>query len=275
MIVVESAGITDLGLKRKGNEDSMFLDDQMKLYVVADGMGGHQAGEVASSLVVETIKDYMSQYHSGVDYPEPAEIDSSLSKSANRLISSVKLSNRVVYQVSLKKTSYRGMGSTVSAVYFTDDTIISCNVGDSPIYLIRDKEIEVLSVPHTVLAEHIAKNPEAASRIGKEYSHMLTRAMGIEDTVKADICEIECFKDDIVVIASDGLTDKVSPEEIRDVVTQKRPDKSCRHLVDLANERGGDDNITVIVLKVKSVDRNPGGIIRHMLRRIKRLFRKS
>jgi protein phosphatase len=91
---------------------------------------------------------------------------------------------------------------------------------------------------------------------------MLTRAIGIQETVETDICEIECFRGDILVISSDGLSDKVSPEEILDVVNKERPDKACRLLVDLANERGGDDNVTVIVLKVKKVKHEKGGIIR-------------
>ncbi len=251
MVTLESAGITDVGRKRAGNEDSLFLDDGRKLYVVADGMGGHQAGEVASSLVVETIRDYMKRFAEENSVEEMAGVDETLSKEANRLLSSIHLANLGVNKVSHTKDSYRGMGSTVSAVYFTDQTVIAANVGDSPIYLVHNGNIERISVLHTVVAEQEALDPDGAKNIGREFRHMLTRAMGIEETVKSDVCEIPFFKGDVVVISSDGLSDKVEPEEILAVVKKEGPDKACRSLIDLANERGGDDNVTVIVLKVK------------------------
>ncbi|OQX24744.1 MAG: hypothetical protein BWK80_19165 [Desulfobacteraceae bacterium IS3] len=261
MIVIESAGVSDVGKKRKGNEDSLFLDDNMGLYVVADGMGGHQAGEVASLLVVKTMEDYIKRFKCGKTVEELADSDKTLSKEANRLISGINLSNQVVFQASRNKSSYRGMGATVSAVYFTEDTLIAANVGDSPIYLIRNGTIELLSVTHTVLAEQKAMNPSGASQLGRGFSHMLTRAMGIEDSVRADLCEIQCFKEDVVVIASDGLSDKLLPEDILEILNHKPPGKACQDLVDTANQRGGDDNITVIVIKVKAVNHARTGVM--------------
>ncbi len=258
MVIVESAGISDVGRKRKGNEDSLFVDDELGLYVVADGMGGHQAGEVASSLVVKTMRDYMKQFKNNDDVGELAYTDKTLSRDANRLMSGVHLSNQVVHQISNSKTGYRGMGSTISAAYFTADTFIVANVGDSPIYLIRNSSVETLSVPHTVIAEQMAINPDV--KFGKPFQHMLTRAMGIEKTVKPDICEVQCFKSDVLVLASDGLSDKVAPKEVLDIADNRPPHKSCQMLVDLANERGGDDNITIIVLKVKAIRHEKSGI---------------
>ncbi len=269
MIVVESAGMTDVGKKRKGNEDSLYLDDELKIYVVADGMGGHQAGEVASGLVVKTIQDYMGRIRNNEDAEELVDIDKRLSKEANRLLSSIHLSNRVVFQKASDKPGYKGMGSTVSIIFFTDETAIAANVGDSPIYLIRSDAVSNLSVPHTVIAEQMAINPDAERQLSHNFKHMLTRAMGIERTVEPDTCEIQCFKDDILVIASDGLTDKVGPEEIRDVVHGHAPQAACQALVDLANQRGGDDNITVIVLKITDIEEEKEGIFQRILRLFK------
>lgn len=260
MVIVESAGITDVGRKRKGNEDSLFLNEELGLYIVADGMGGHQAGEIASSLVVKTIRNYIRQFRENEDEAELIYSDQSLSREANQLFSSVLLSNQVVHQSAQSKPVYRGMGSTVSAIYLTSDTLIVINVGDSPIYLIRNDDIETLSVPHTVVAEQMALNPGEPPKFGKAFSHMLTRAMGIEKDVKPDICEVQCFKNDLLVISSDGLSDKVSPKEILSAAKGKAPGKSCQLLVDMANERGGDDNITVIVLRVKAVRQKKSGI---------------
>jgi protein phosphatase len=253
MVVIESAGITDRGKKRKGNEDDLFLDDALGLYVVADGMGGHRAGEIASKLVVQTISKYIKKSEKSGDKAKTIGQDETLSREANRLLSGIHLSNKVVYQASLGNNSYRGMGSTVSTVYFSDDTLIAANVGDSPIYLVRDKKITLLSVPHTVLAEQASLNPENAEKLRREFRHVLTRAMGTEASVKADLYEIQCFKDDILVISSDGLSDKASPEEIMELVNSNGLSAACRRLVDLANDRGGDDNVTAIVLKVKMV----------------------
>jgi protein phosphatase len=253
MIIVESASITDKGKKRKANEDALILEDALGLYVVADGMGGHLAGDIASRLVVETIGEYIKKSIDNDDCDQTADFDATLSLEANRLLSSIRMSNQVVHAASLNNRSCRGMGSTVSAIYFTENTLIAANVGDSPIYLVRDGKIKLLSVPHTFLAEQKALNPENAEKLGMEFRHVLTRAVGTEKSVIADIYEIQCFRDDILVISSDGLNDKVSPEEILELAYNDEPDAACQKLVDLANDRGGDDNITVIVLKVKLV----------------------
>ena len=255
MIEIESAGLTDVGMKRNGNEDALFLDDDLGLYVVADGMGGHQAGEIASQLVVKTIGDYILQSKNDDLDRENIFLDKTLSSEANRLLSSIRLSNKVVHEASMDIDACRGMGSTVSAVYFTDGTFIVANVGDSPIYLIRDGKIKLISVLHTVLAEQAAINPEIAEKLGMEFRHVLTRAMGTEESVNADIYEINCFKNDMLVISSDGLSDKASPEEILELVNQNGLDTACQRLVKLANDRGGDDNVTTIVLKVKTISK--------------------
>lgn len=257
MLVVESAGITDVGRKRKGNEDAFFLDDLQRLYVVADGMGGHRAGEVASGMVIETLQDYM-QRRQGHDTDTEVEGDASLSKAANTLLSGIQLANQAVFEIAAAKEGLQGMGTTVSAIYLCADTIIAANVGDSPIYLIQNDTIELISVPHTVMAEQQALDPASARQLGNEFKHMLTRAVGISATVQVDITELQAFKGDTLVISSDGLSDKVAPEEIMPIVTAKRPEAACRTLVDLANERGGDDNITVIILKIAN-KKAPGG----------------
>jgi protein phosphatase len=200
--------------------------------------------------------------------------DETLSKEANRLLSGISLANSGVHQVAQSKEDYRGMGSTVSAAYFTEDTLIVANVGDSPVYLVHDGGIELLSVTHNVLSEQMAINPEAAKKLDARFKHMLTRGMGIEESVEPDICEIQYFNGDIVTISSDGLSDKVSPDEILDIVKRERPEKACQTLVDLANERGGDDNITVIVLKIGAGEEKGGvrGLISRILSPLKKIF---
>jgi protein phosphatase len=261
MVTIESAGISDIGRRREQNEDSLFFDDGLGLYVVADGMGGHNAGEVASKLVVETIRDYIQQNHTDAQVEDQVNIDANLSNEARRLLAGISLSNRIVHETALSNEAYKGMGSTVSAVYFTEKTFIVAHVGDSLIYLIRDGEIELLSVPHTLVAEQAELDPENAELLWSDFKHVLTRAMGVDESVKADINEVPFFKDDILVISSDGLTDKATPDEILELVYNRRSEKACQGLVDLANARGGDDNITAIVLKVKSLGSETRGLM--------------
>jgi len=275
MIDIESSGITDIGRKRAQNEDSMFYDDGMGLYVVADGMGGHNAGEVASKLVVETIRDYIGQNQDDEPPQSLVDTDDNLSQEAQRLLAGIHLSNRVVHQTALGNEDYKGMGSTVSAVYFTEKTFIVANVGDSLVYLIRDGKIELLSVPHTLVAEQAALDPENAELLWSDFKHVLTRAMGVDEFVKADINEIPFFKEDIIVISSDGLTDKATPEEILELVYNRRSDKACQGLVDLANERGGEDNITAIVLRVNSSRHHSRGFMGRLRQMLNKLFRPN
>lgn len=249
MIHVEAAGLTDVGKKREGNEDSYFLDEANHLYVVADGMGGHQAGEVASGLVVATIQSLVSD-----DAEDADGYDTMLSPQANRLAAWVRAANKTVYEKSREREDYRGMGSTLAAVYYTDTTFIAANVGDSPVFLVRDGSIEPLSVTHTVAAELSLSNPEKLKQLDEKIRHMLTRAIGVGAEVTPDVCELQCFKGDIIIICSDGLSNKVPADEMADIVSNATPEAACRTFVDLANQRGGEDNITVIVLKVMGLD---------------------
>ena len=273
MVVIESAGLTDIGRKREGNEDALYVDDDMQLYLVADGMGGHLAGEVASSLVIETVRDYIRAVNEGENAEQLEDSDETLSKHANQLLSGIHLANRGVHEVASSNESYKGMGSTIAAIYFTEDTLIAANVGDSPIYLSHNGNIELLSITHNVITEQMAINPEAAKLIGKEYRELLTRGMGIKETVEPDICEIQFFSGDIIVISSDGLSNKVSPEEMFEVADEEKPEKACQILVNMANERGGEDNITVIVLKIKAVKDKRSGLM-GMISRIMLPFKK-
>ena len=250
MIDIASAGLSDIGRKRHSNQDNFLMDDAHRLYLVADGMGGHQAGEVASQLVVDSMRRYFSANAPDQDATETAQHDPFLSPDANRLREAIHYANQQVYQAAEGNKAYKGMGSTLAAVQFVKNTFIAANVGDSPIYLIHEKSIETLSVPHTLMAEQKDFSPEDQALFGPDLQHMLTRGMGVEGTVKPDICESPCFSGDRLVVCSDGLSGKVVPEEILDVVSSKSTSGACQALVDLANQRGGDDNITVVVLHV-------------------------
>lgn len=259
MIEVDSAGITDVGKMRKANEDAYYLDDDLKIYVVADGMGGHKAGEVASRIVVETIQDKMNQAASNTDGENLITLDQTLSPEATRIMAGIHLANQAVFTLSSSNKDYKGMGSTVSAVLLAGTRIITVNVGDSPIFLIRNNTIEELYTPHTYIAEHAKLAPKGAKPLGEQYAHMITRAVGLKKTVQPDTCEIEGLQGDMLLICSDGLSDLLKPEEIKKVATRYKPEKAVKALVAHANKRGGRDNITIILVLLTRHPNTMGG----------------
>ncbi|SCY86789.1 protein phosphatase [Desulfoluna spongiiphila] len=239
---VEHAALTDVGCKRSRNEDAFFVSDALKLYVVSDGMGGHRAGDVASRLVVEGMQEHIHRAtyrESGLGSPSP----SGLSPAASCLVDAIGHANRKVWDAARSEAACDGMGATVSAVWICGGTFVSANVGDSPVYCVHGQTIEMVSVPHTLSAGSPGDE-------GAGHTHVLTRAVGVNEQVVADVCESQCYPGDRFVLCSDGLSNRVSEEEILDAVRRFSAGDASRFLVDLAKDRGGDDNITVVVVTV-------------------------
>jgi protein phosphatase len=264
--MAQAAGFSDIGKVRKLNEDSFLINDSLGLYVVADGMGGHLGGEVASRMAVETIDAYMMAAAEERATSEEMAAAEGVDEAALRLRKGISLANRRIYKKSTKDEACRGMGTTVSALYLAENTLITANVGDSPIYLLRNGDIENLYTPHTLLHERkrMPKSMEGKFSEGK-LAHILTRAVGIRSDVGVDFVETRCFTGDIVVLCSDGLSGKIAREEIRDMVYENDTEAACRKLADLANQRGGEDNITVIVVRIQSAN---GGASKSFLGRV-------
>jgi serine/threonine protein phosphatase PrpC len=259
MIKIEAAGFTDIGKVRKANEDSLLIDQSTGIFVVADGMGGHRGGAVASRLAVQTMGDYLTATNgkaSGTSSPTDAE--QAAAEETRRLLQSIALANKKIYSRSLNDESCRGMGTTISALFLQGDFIIAANVGDSPIYLIRRGKLKDLYTPHTLLHERKAIQQSMADRFppGK-MAHILTRAVGIRQRVRIDHVTTHIFPDDIIILCSDGLSGKVSRKEIGRVALCNEPEAACKKLTELALQRGGQDNITVIILKIISTSDAP------------------
>ena len=254
MVIVESFGLTDIGRKRAHNEDTIYIDDKLGLYIVADGMGGHRAGEVASDLVVRSILDWMrTEAQFSVAQAQGSSSSNPPSPESKKLLLAIREANKRIHRLSQKDETCQGMGTTVSVVYLSESTFIVANVGDSPIYMIRDGSIELVSVMHNVESENLELHPDWAEQVGIQLGHLLTRAIGIYESVDADLSERTCRKGDIFVLCSDGLSDRVEPQEVLEISSRHSARDTCRFLVNLANERGGNDNISIIVLKVKKV----------------------
>jgi PPM family protein phosphatase len=249
-LLIKSSGITDVGLKREGNEDSFSVDDSLGLYIVADGMGGHLAGEIASRISVDIInrsfRRWLEEDASSDDIYGGA--DDSLSREGNYVLGGIRLANRVVYEMALEKKQYQGMGTTVVVLLVTPAMIIAANVGDSRIYMLRDNELEMLSRDHTIVAEQVElgmmTEEEAASSSMK---HILTRNLGSSENVEPEIYELEPSGNDRFVICSDGLTDLINNGEITEMTESSNdPEELCRNFIRTVLDRGAHDNTTIV-----------------------------
>lgn len=267
-MLIKTSGITDVGLKREGNEDSYSIDDSLCLYIVADGMGGHLAGEVASKVAVEMIHKSFKKW---VEKETPDDElfgypDSSLSRLGNYLLSSIRLANRIIYELALEYEQYHGMGTTIAILFVTPALIITANVGDSRIYIIRNGRIEPLSKDHTIVREQVeigAMTEEEAA--ASPLRHILTKNLGSAKIVEPEICEIEPSNNDRYILCSDGLTDLVTDEEILEMTNNVEDHADlCRKLVDLALDRGGHDNTTVITVRLQDLEERKKGFLREI-----------
>jgi len=260
---IKSAGLTDVGLKRDGNEDSFSIDESLNLYIVADGMGGHLAGEVASRTAVDLInKSYRkwknSETPEGELFGSP---DASISRNGNYILGGIQLANKVIHEMATHHKAYKGMGTTIAVLAVIPGLIISANAGDSPIYMIRNGRIEKISKDHNFVAEQVEMGlmteEEAAESPMK---HVLTKNLGSYEDLDPDIFEIEPAKNDRFVLCSDGLTDLVADDEILQMVeAEQDPEVLCRNFIDLALKRGGHDNTTVVTVSLYGIDKRKGG----------------
>src|SRR5512137_2069654 len=214
-----AAAKTDVGQKRQGNEDRFCLDPVLGLYVVADGMGGHAAGEVASRLAVETIQERMEKYLSGADAAIVGPAAATGSAEANFLLSSIRLANQIIFDSANDRREYAGMGTTVVAVLTRGDRFVLANVGDSRIYRIRRNEIVQVSRDHSFVQQQVEKGMMSAAEAHQsQYRHMITRALGLKESVDVDLTEQPVHPGDVLVLCSDGLSDLLDDEEILAVV---------------------------------------------------------
>jgi protein phosphatase len=250
-----AAAKTDVGQKRQGNEDRFCLDPSLGLYVVADGMGGHAAGEVASRLAVETIQEWMEKYLSGADVAIVGPAVAAGSAEANFLLSSIRLANRIIFDSAKDRREYAGMGTTVVAVLTHGDRFVLAHVGDSRIYQIRGDRIVQVSRDHSFVQEQVDNGMMSAAEAHQsQYRHMITRALGLKESVDVDLTEQPARPGDVMLLCSDGLSDLLDDEDMLAAVRDHADDlnQACQALVDRANAKGGDDNITVLMVQAQA-----------------------
>jgi len=249
---IEFADMSDTGMVREHNEDAIGSIAGMGLMVLADGMGGYNAGEVASGIAVQTITDLAAE---GAMREERNEIDphTGLMRQTIVLRDAVARANKIIYQTAQSQTHCEGMGTTLVASMFYDNKISIAHVGDSRAYRLRNEKLEQLTMDHSLLQELVDRGfyseEEAQRSTNRNY---VTRALGVEPTVEVEVQEYEVLPEDIYLLCSDGLPDMVEDEDIHLTISTFNAslDVVGQQLVQLANEHGGRDNVSVMLAQV-------------------------
>jgi serine/threonine protein phosphatase PrpC len=249
---IEFAELTDTGRVREHNEDAIGSDAEIGLMVLADGMGGYNAGEVASGIAVQIVTDLATE---AARREDRADIDphSGLMRQSIILRDAVYRANKIIFQTAQSQTNCEGMGTTIVACMFFDNKVSVAHVGDSRAYRVRGGEFEQITMDHSLLQELVDRGfysaEEAQRSTNKNY---VTRALGVEPTVDVEVHEHDVLPDDIYLLCSDGLPDMVSDDDIH--LTIKTFNASLgdvsQQLVDLANNHGGRDNVSVMLAQV-------------------------
>jgi len=249
-MVIAVGAKTDVGLKRSHNEDNLCVDPDLGLYVVCDGMGGRNAGEVASRLAVETIQTHWREACANANLPMVGEYDRQFSAKTNRLASAIRLANQVICRGAKEQPAQEGMGTTVVSAALNGPVLSVAHVGDSRMYLIRGETIKPLTADHSLVAEQVRRGMMTEDEAERSpQKNIITRALGVDETVDVELDEIPLVQGDGVLLCSDGLTRGVKPAEILDAVRhEKEPQAASERLIELANAAGGLDNTTVILV---------------------------
>jgi protein phosphatase len=249
---ISARGQTDVGRKRDHNEDSFVVDRDLGLFVVADGMGGHAGGGTASSLAVKTIRQRIQTAHAA--NPHLFEAPASLEESPIRevLRAAVEDACHAIFQAALGDPALAGMGTTVTAALVIAANAFVAHVGDSRCYLVRRGRIYQVSEDHSLVNEQLKAGAITADEARhSRFRNIITRSVGFEADVAVDMMGVEVEPGDRLLVCCDGLSNLVDDAEILEVVAASPLEAAPRRLIELANDRGGDDNITVIIIHVQ------------------------
>jgi PPM family protein phosphatase len=251
------AGVTDVGRQRKHNEDCLLIKGEHGLFCVADGMGGHNAGDVASKLVATSLGNYFEATAPGRDGRAPAhdlpEEYAALSPGARRLAAGVSKANRDVFTISNTHQQHHGMGSTCVAIHLAEGMVHVAHVGDSRCYRIRDGEITQMTRDHSLINDALDMKPDLTKEeLARLPKNIITRALGMKDGVKVDIKSEATLPGDLYLLCSDGLTGMVPVDHILDVINlTPEPQEACELLIAEANDHGGTDNISALLVRIE------------------------
>ena len=248
---IEVAGHTHVGMKRSHNEDNLLLLADEHLYCVADGMGGHSSGEIASKIAVDELADFFRMTSRDRDCTWPYKMDRARNYDENRLQTGIKLANVRIFEHSNSDSKYHGMGTTIVTVYFSSGVAYLAHVGDSRGYFLRGRKLRQLTEDHSLLNDYLKAKKLTPDEIEAfPHKNVIVRALGMKESVQVDVTRMEPRDGDLFLLCSDGLSGMVSDSEIEETLNAV-PDleAACQQLIEKANDAGGNDNITCILAR--------------------------
>jgi len=268
---LQIACCSNVGKVRKHNEDYIVGDESLRLVVLADGMGGYQAGEIASQIAAETIISEISDQLGKQALLNNRVVSKGYHRNTILLEQAILKANQIVYEAASQQANYQGMGTTVVAALFSEDFVSVAHIGDSRLYRLRGNELKAITTDHSVLQELIEcgfYTPEQARTSPNR--NLVTRALGVSDTVNVDIQEHKIQPEDLFLLCSDGLSDMLDDKDIHQILLNKKHlplDDISKSLIDAANEKGGIDNISVVVTRFLNLPvKNPSNWFKKIFR---------
>jgi PPM family protein phosphatase len=248
---IEFGARSDVGRVRENNEDAFLLNPELNLFVLSDGMGGQASGEVASRTVTEVVANHCRDAESNPSLPFCGPRVQGLSERSNRLASAIRLANHTVHQMSRQASAQHGMGATIVALWAAEERMSLAHVGDSRAYRLRGRQLYQLTQDHSFVAEQVRRGLMTSKEAeASKLQNVLLRALGPDPDVEVEVSEELLLEGDTLLLCSDGLTRELSVLQIAAVLGETEEAKEAAdHLVDLANQAGGGDNITAIVLR--------------------------
>ena len=250
---VRFSGDTNVGMKRDHNEDSFYLPESERLAIVADGMGGHASGEVASRMAVETIVGFFRETQDEQELTWPFKIDRGHRHDINRMVTAIKLANLKIHQEAQRNPACHGMGTTVVSALFLEDALIVGHVGDSRLYRYREGMFDQLTEDHSLLNDYIKMKHLSPEEIAAfPHKNVIVRALGMKASVQVDVIVDAPRLGDVYLLCSDGLSGMVPDGEIAAMMANESDlDRVCDRLIATANGNGGLDNVTVVAVRLE------------------------
>ena len=252
---IDVAGLSHVGMKRNHNEDNLLLLPEERVFVVADGMGGHSSGEIASQIAVDEVGEFFRMTSQDSEITWPYKMDKSKNYDENRLATGIKLANVRIFEKASTDQKYKGMGTTIVTVYFArENEVVVGHVGDSRVYHFREGKLTQVTEDHSLLNDYLKAKKLTPEEIEAfPHKNVIVRALGMKDLVQVDVNKVVPRPGDIFLLCSDGLSGMVPDPQIQSVLTQTRDlDKACGQLIDLANANGGNDNVTCVLARLSS-----------------------
>lgn len=259
-------GKTDVGKKRKNNEDAFLIDEQLGLFAVADGMGGHAAGEVASSMALDIAKKELNNWSGVLNEYKPDSSAEVRDVILNLIEETLQRACQAVYQESIDNPDRQGMGTTVSMVLIKNDSAFLGHVGDSRIFLVREGSVHQLSEDHSLVHEMYKQGRIGTTEAEKaSYRNIITRAVGHQERVRVDTLQMDLLPGDRLLLCSDGLSDYLRPGDVEKTLSAGPVEEAPHRFVELALERGGKDNITVVLVEIPGDEATSSKTLQHRM----------